>query len=227
MPTYQELHAADCRRFAAQATAIGALWIHDGNPKRPYARLRSGLLSNAYFNGAKVCEYPALIETAGRLLAQAHMLDPDRTGPMKVSRTVGPAMGAITLAHAVARSLEPYVEWVVRTAVAEKNNDGFVVTRAEIGPTERILLVEDTVTTGGSVEKVVRALPEGTALPYLAALCNRSGHTVLHGRKVYALIEGDFRTWEEGDNPFSGGKELVAPVTNVKAHWNDLVRDYP
>lgn len=223
----------------------GVYWRHDGNPKRPYARLRSGLISNGYFNGAVMAESPALLDYAVRELIYEYG---ERTGhPISAiaqllsrkppsdlpNRVVGPAMGAITLAHEVARLLDNMfaLDGNVRTSFAEKQEDVFVFKRNLPRTGERIMLVEDTITTAGSIRKVRTAvttlLGEVSFSNYLMVLCNRTGQQEIDGMEIISYVDSVFHTWEEGNNPFTGGKELVPVVENVKENWDLLTKDYP
>lgn len=215
---------------------LGAFWYHDGNERRPYVRLRSGLISNGYFNGAVLCERPLYLSEFVKDLVVVYTKLDSHWLSGSIQRVVGPAMGAITLAHEVARCLEDVYrrggyDDSVHMSFAEKEGDGFVFKRSKPVANERILLVEDTITTGGSVLKVCNAIsetaPNAVRVPVLLALCNRSGSETLDGMQIASLVSGDFRTWKEGENPFTpDGKEHVPVVENVKDNWNLLTRDY-
>ncbi len=224
-------------------TALGAFWHHDGNPKRPYARLTSGKISNGFFNGGLVTSRPQLLADIVRTLVKGVWVD----GGLRVTLqdaletnvqlqhpfatlTVGPAMGGITFASRLAEQLE------IGTTFAEKledNHGEFALKRLppQHPPTSRILLTEDTITSGKSVEAVRRAalrdLPGVGIFPIVAAICNRSGESRLpSGLLICALIDCHMPTWDEGSNPFTpDGAELVPPV-RPKTHWIDLTKEY-
>lgn len=200
---------------------IGAFWFHDGNPKRPYARLTSGRISNGFFNGGIVCEHAKLYGKACEELA-AHFLVAPHTC------VIGPAMGAIALSYRIAEALDcrfAYAEWE-----DEKKKDRLIFKRFGLKPNMTFVVVEDTITTGGTVERLVSAAREAspgcTILPHLLALCNQSGLAKCADIEVTALIDRKLLTWDEGNNPFTpGGKELVPPL-RPKANWHDLTRAY-
>ncbi len=217
---------------AAELERRGAYWRHDGNPKRPYVRLRSGLISDGYFNGGVISESPALVQFIARELVQEFV---ERRGMTKVpNRIIGPAMGAITFAHEIASQLDAYfmLDGNVRMSFAEKEGDRFAFKRNPPRDGERFLFVEDTITTAGSVNKVIDAtvacVHGHEREPYLIVLCNRTGEYELSdGTEIVSYVEGDFRTWKEGENPFTpDGKELVAVVENAKENWQLLTKDY-
>lgn len=179
---------------------IGALWVHDGNPRRPHAELTSdGRHSNGFFNAGVVAENPTYLDGAAGDLVD--LLSREGFSLDVVDWVVGPAMGAITLAHDVARHIGYRRGFPCRCAYAEKEVvDGrkrMVILRSIIKPGARVLLVEDVLTTGQSVGLVADAVREagGVILPYMAVLVNRSGFTEVDGRKIISLVEKHMPKW--------------------------------
>ena len=64
-------------------------------------------------------------------------------------------------------------------------------------PGETVLLCEDVLTTGGSVELTAKAAinARGAVLPFVAALVNRSGLKYANGRKIVVLINRAMPAW--------------------------------
>lgn len=207
-------------------TKVEAFWKHDGNPKRPYALLTSGKISDCFFNGSRVIERPKLTQkVATDLIAIRNKFE---VGAMYPQIVVGPAVGAIPLIHEVARQLP-------RSPRAWFSE--------EVGPTKLIiikrfdnadnlryaLLVEDVITTGKSTIKTIEALqrldPMITTLPNVLCIVNRSGKTTLpNGAGIIALYTIAAQTWDRGQNPYTpDGQELVEPV-RPKANWAALIR---
>lgn len=172
----------------------GALWIHDGNPKRPHALLTSGKHSNGFFNSELVMEDPLLLDEACAQLVE-RLWKSGLNIDEGVDRVVGPAMGAITLAHDIARHIGRTRNKVCLRAYTEKETDGIsklmVFKKTSIRPTESILMVEDVLTTGGSVNLTETAVASSYAyvVPFVAVLVNRSGLTEVNGKKIIALID--------------------------------------
>ena len=226
------IESAEAR--AKELETHGVYWRHDGNPKRPYVRLRSGLLSNGYFNGGIICEWPDLLDWLVDELVEEYAARYKQSGEdYFIDRVVGPAMGAITLAHSTARSLSlEFDESGVFMSFAEKDkNGGFGFNRNPPKPGETILFVEDTVTTFETVLKVrdavLRIIPDAVFSPFVIVLCNRTGLESIEGFEIISLVAADFTTWKEGENPFTpDGKELVPPVENAKENWDELTREY-
>lgn len=197
---------------------LGALWIHDGNPERPYALLTSGNHSNGFFNMTKVMERPKLLEKACAELIKNNNLT------IKPDIVVGSAMGAITIAHEIARQLG------VQMAFTEKNDDktAMVFKRFEIKPGTKVLIVEDVMSTGGTTLKTLETLKNlGAEIqPFMFLLVNRTGEKNLAELEIKALIEKYMPIWEDGKCPFTeDGLEPVAPV-RPKENWEALTRKY-
>ncbi|MCL2746460.1 MAG: orotate phosphoribosyltransferase, partial [Coriobacteriia bacterium] len=107
-------------------------------------QLTSGLHSDTYVQCARVLEYPALTTDLAREMA-ARL--PDDLNPNLV---IAPAVGGIIIGFAVAQALN------VRFIFSERQEGVMVLRRAFHIPADaRVLIVEDVVTTGGSVQEVV------------------------------------------------------------------------
>ena len=105
--------------------------------------LTSGLHSTQYFQCARVLQYPDLAEKLCRQIAQ-----PFRD--QGVNAVVAPAVGGILVAHEVARALG------VRALFAEREQGKMSLRRNFVlTPGEKVLIVEDVITTGGSVREVL------------------------------------------------------------------------
>ena len=134
-------------------------------------------------------------------------------------------MGGVSLSTRISEA------GMCQSAYAEKVGDFLQFKRFEFSDDERFLLVEDTITTGGTLHKLRDALKTVCAsdpvyVSVILALCNRSGMTHLDGVPIFSLVTPNFKTWEEGNNPFTtDGKELVPPV-HPKLNWHELTRDY-
>ncbi len=110
--------------------------------------LSSGMHSSQYIQCALLLQHPDL--AAGVCGALAERFRGDR--PQVV---IAPAMGGIFVAYEVARALG------VRALLAERVNGTFTLRRSQqIQPGERTVVVEDVVTTGGSVHEVLRLVDQ-------------------------------------------------------------------
>ncbi len=207
----------DTKGWIAEYQRKGALWIHDGNPKRPHALLTSGKHSSGFFNSGIVMEDTTLLDQASSDLVEilrekGLILD-------GVNRVVGPAMGAITLAHDIARHIarlndgnKPCLSGF--TEKFEAAGKMMVFKRTNLNPSELILIVEDVLTTGGSIELTATAVAASCCytVPFVAVLVNRSGLREVNGKKVVALIDQPMPIWEPDDCPLcKEGSEAIRP----------------
>jgi orotate phosphoribosyltransferase len=105
-------------------------------------RLSSGLHSDRYLQCARLLMWPDRAEKAGRALA-------GRLSEFAPDTIVSPALGGVLLGHEVARALG------VRAVFAERKDGAFVLRRGfSIAREERVAVVEDVFTTGGSTREV-------------------------------------------------------------------------
>lgn len=196
----------------------GALWFHDENMKRPHALLTSGKHSSGFFNSECVMEDSLLLDQACLDLVQMLAMQ-GAVNINNIDRVVGPAMGAVTLAHSTSVHISRARGRVCLRAFTEKEIglDGvtrMVFKRTAIRPGERILIVEDVLTTGGSVDLTESAILEagGTVLPFVAVLVNRSGLKEVGGKGIVSLIDRSMPIWGPEECPLcKQGSEAIRP----------------
>jgi orotate phosphoribosyltransferase len=218
----------DLMNWQEEFESIGAYWKHDGNPKRPYALLTSGKISDFFFNGSKVIERPKLVEEIAFTLMRLYRKRSIDT-PQVV---VGPAIGAISLIHEIAKQLPSKPRAWFTEEILEAGEKKVAFKRFDNSDNvRRALLVEDVITTGkstmGTVEALGRLTPTVDTLPYALCIINRSGkETLPNGARIIALLTIEARTWDRGGNHFTpDGQELVEPV-RPKANWAALTQEY-
>lgn len=196
--------------------SIGALWVHDGNPKRPHAHLTKGGHSDGFFNFDVIAGHPALRKQAAHDLFQ-RVITPHADifrgieGKGRRFRTIGPAMGAVTLADDIAALIpEHFVEVESScSGYTEKvvDKDGNVLRmkchRLKPQPGERIVACEDTITSGGSVAMSIAAIEECgvEVLPFVLCIMNRSGLTHVGDREIIAFINQPMHNWTPEECP--------------------------
>lgn len=166
-------------------------------------QLTSGLHSDQFILCAQALQYPA---QAARLCAA--MAAPFRD--LGVQVVVGPAMGGILLAYEVARALGEGV----RALYTEKSGDGMALRRGfAIRPGERTLVVEDAVSTGGSVFKCLAAIrPLQPDIVGVSVLVDRSAGRVDFGVPLQAVLTTRIEAWRPDACPLCArGVPLVAP----------------
>jgi orotate phosphoribosyltransferase len=127
--------------------------------------LSSGLHSPAYLQCALVLQHPAEAETLGRRLAA---MMPSAGATVVLS----PALGGLIIGHEVARALG------VRAIFAERVEGVLTLRRGfDLAPDDRVVVVEDVVTTGGSTRETMDVARAARAtVVAAAAVINRSGH---------------------------------------------------
>ena len=127
-------------------------------------RLSSGLHSPNYLQCALVLQHPAEAEALGKALA-ATLAD------VKPSAVLSPALGGLIIGHEVARALG------VRAIFAERVDGTLTLRRGfDLTPDDRVVIVEDVLTTGGSTRETMEvARARGAAVVAAAAVINRSG----------------------------------------------------
>ncbi|MDD5657796.1 MAG: orotate phosphoribosyltransferase [Elusimicrobia bacterium] len=118
--------------------------------------LSSGLHSDRYLQCALLLAHPEHARRLGRDLA--------RLQPVRPDLVVSPALGGIVIGHEVARALG------VRAFFAERQNGAMTLRRGfSLAPGEKVVVVEDVVTTGKSTGEVV-ALLQGLGARVVGAL---------------------------------------------------------
>jgi orotate phosphoribosyltransferase len=163
--------------------------------------LTSGRHSPKFLQAALVLQHPDKAKLLAEELATGFASE-------QIDLVVGPAVGGIILAHEVARALG------VGACYSEKERDGMAIRRGfSVPPGTRAIVVEDVVTTGGSVKKTVEHLRERRAeVCGIGALVDRSGGTAQFDVPFHALADLAVDTYGQSDCPLCrGGVPLVEP----------------
>lgn len=152
--------------------------------------LTSGLHSDKYMEKFAVLQHPDLTQNLCDLLAARFVNE-------NVEVVLGPATGGILLSHGVAKALG------TRSIFTERENGRMALRRGfRITPGERVLVVEDVVTTGGSVLEVLDVVKaQGGQVVGVGYLVDRSGGRVDFGIKTEALLHMDVQAWSEQECP--------------------------
>ena len=166
--------------------------------------LSSGLHSERYFQCALLLEDPKRAEMLAGALSES--IRAKRSEPFDV--VVGPALGAVIWAHEVARALGARCQFTERKDAKMELRRGF-----RLAPSDRVLVVEDVLTTGGSAREVIQVLRSFDARPAaVGAIVNRSGKNPFasDGLDLFALAEVEVRTWKPDECPLckEGGKAV-------------------
>lgn len=154
--------------------------------------LSSGLHSNTYIQCAKIFENPSRAMKVCELLAnkiRKELVEP-------IDLILSPAIGGIIVGYEIGRQLG------IRTIFCERVNGKFELRRGfEIKQGEKILLIEDVITTGkSSLEAVKCAEEKGGKVVVEASLIKRSSETKLPF-SIISLIELNIQNYSEKELP--------------------------
>lgn len=163
--------------------------------------LTSGRHSNRYMQCAKLFQYPEYSEMICQELAR-------RFAGQKIDLVVGPALGGIIMSYEMARQLK------VPNIFAERENGSMTLRRGFAIPKgAKVLVVEDVVTTGGSVREVMDIVAaEGAEVVGVCVVVDRSGGKIEFGVPFEAAYETEIESYEPSQCPLcEQGLELVKP----------------
>lgn len=169
--------------------------------------LTSGLHSPQYFQCARVLQNPDLAHQLSQELARQYSgINPDVVA--------SPALGGIIVGHEVARALGCRSIFAEREAGAMAFRRGFAI---EAG--EKVLVVEDVVTTGGSVKEVMNLVTaSGGELIGVGFLVDRSGGQAQFSVPMQSLLQLKVVTYKPDQCPLCEQKlPLIKPGSrNIK-----------
>ncbi len=235
--------------FHQELQELGGLWQHkEGN--RYLAQLASGRNSDTYCNLGVLTTRPDRLEFWAQALVREI-----RSELSELSRelvVIGPGMGGITLAYEIAKHLHTSGgTQAYFTEPVEVGGEKLQKLRFDIPASADILMTEDVITTGGSVQKTFNAINEkgfGSMLNIVACLVDRraekgplrisflctggaleqalsfpaAGAAAPLSMKVVSLLSITPRTW---DTLADAQKDCPAAISAIKpkANWRQLV----
>ena len=167
--------------------------------------LSSGLHSREYVQCAMILQHPTLAARACQALAQRFVSD-------DVTCVAGPALGGILVAYETARQLG------IRSVFAERQDGKLLLRRGfQIGPKDRVLIVEDVVTTGGSAEELITLVRSaGATVVGVGALVDRSSGWTTFDVKFHALMSLDLKTFPPDTCPLcKEGVAIIRPGSRI------------
>jgi len=152
--------------------------------------LTSGKHSSTYFQCAKVLQFPEYLTAFSIMIA-------DEFEDQKPDVVISPAIGGIVLGTEVGTQLG------CRTIFSERKNGAMVIRRGfNLEPDERVLIIEDVITTGGSVKEVMNLVEKANASTLgIGVLVDRSnGDAKLHNNQ-YSIIKLKAESYPEDEIP--------------------------
>ena len=155
--------------------------------------LSSGLRSPRYLQCARVLMDPLRAEKLARALAGKIPAEVRN----QIDAVVSPAMGGVIIGHEMGRALGKPAMFLERPDGAFSLRRGF-----RLDPGQKVLMVEDVVTTGLSSREAIEAVREaGAEVIAEAALVDRSSGAADLGVPFYPLIRIDVPTYDANDLP--------------------------
>lgn len=168
---------------------LPALLESRGALLRGHFQLASGRHSDTYIEKFRLLQWPDLTsvlcaQIADRFRGQANLV-------------AGPTTGGVILAFDTARHLG------TRCVIAERREEGpgrEFRRGFEVGPSDAVLVVDDVLTTGGSIREVLEALAgRGARVAGVAVLIDRSAGRTDFGVPFYACLAVDVASWAPSD----------------------------
>ena len=164
-------------------------------------RLSSGLHSPGYLQCALVLQHPEYAEAFGRAIGE-------RTRDLRATVVLSPALGGVVIGHEVGRALG------VRAIFAERQDGALSLRRGfTLAPNDRVLVVEDVLTTGGSTRETIQvATAAGGQVIGAASIVDRSGGAARFDVPFSALLDVALPTYEPSACPLCAqGLPVVKP----------------
>jgi len=152
--------------------------------------LTSGRHSPTYFQCAKVLQYPEYLQKFSNEIVN-HFQDID------IDIVITPAVGGIVLGTEIGRQLNK------QTIFAEREQGAMTLRRGfEITPESNVLVIEDVITTGGSVTEVIElVIDSGAKVVGVGVLVDRSGGKVKLHEKQFCVTELEAVSYGDDEIP--------------------------
>ena len=153
--------------------------------------LTSGLHSPRYVEKFNVLQKPVYTEKLCKAMAE-------KFKDANIETVVGPVTGGILLAHETGKALGTRAIFTARENGKMTFRRGF-----KLHEGERVLIVEDIVTTGGSIREVIDVVKENGGIPVaVSMLVDRSGGKATFGDvPATALLHMDVQTYKPEECP--------------------------
>lgn len=170
--------------------------LHEGHFK-----LSSGLHSSGYLQCALVLQHPDMAARLGAALGEA-------LRDLQPTVVLSPALGGLIIGHEVGRELG------VRAIFAERQDGTLTLRRGfSLSPQDRVVIIEDVVTTGGSTkETMVVARNAGATVVGAGSIIDRSGGNATLDVPFRSLVALSLPTYDPAACPLcADGKPITKP----------------
>lgn len=172
------------------STSLETVLEERGAILRGHFQFASGRHGDTYIEKFRILQWPDLTSDMCKLIAE-HFRG---SGANVVA---GPTTGGILLAHDTARHLG------LPSFIAERKEDGpgrEFRRGFELGPEHKVIVVDDVLTTGGSVREVIEAVRErGAEVVGVGMLVDRTGGSVDFGVPFFACMSISVASWAPED----------------------------
>jgi orotate phosphoribosyltransferase len=178
--------------------AVLDLFRKSGALLEGHFRLSSGLHSDRYLQSALVLQYPEFATALGEALG-------GRTAHLQPTAVLSPALGGIVIGQEVGRALG------VRALFAERQDGVLTLRRGfSLSSSDRVLIVEDVITTGGSTRETAKvAEAAGAHVIGAAAIIDRGGDSANLGLPLQSLVRLEVAAWQAEGCPLCAKGEAV------------------
>ncbi|MEO0085334.1 MAG: orotate phosphoribosyltransferase [candidate division WOR-3 bacterium] len=179
---------------------LGRILEQSGVMREGHFLLTSGRHSDRYFEKFRILERPQLCELFAARIAE-------RFRPAAVTAVCGPTTGGTIIAYEVARQLG------MRCVIAEKAETGRRIGRGfKLTGEDRVLVVDDVLTTGGSIADTLAAVRQtGAQVAGVGVFIDRSSGVEFE-EPFFAAYRQEVRTWDASECPLCrSGVPLEAP----------------
>ena len=159
--------------------------------------LTSGRHSDSYMQCAKLLRYPNYTEEIIKGLAEEFKQD-------KIDIVIGPAIGGIIISYEFARQLNAISYFAERENNIMTLRRGFTIPRGA-----RVLVVEDVITTGGSVKEVINIVEEqGGIVVGVSVLADRTDGKIDFGKKLISAFSSKISSYTADECPLCKEENL-------------------
>jgi orotate phosphoribosyltransferase len=168
-------------------------------------KLSSGLHSDRYLQSALVLQHPDFAERMGRALAA-------RLEHLQPTVILSPALGGIVIGQEVGRALQ------VRAIFAERQDGKLTLRRGfTLSPADRVIVVEDVITTGLSTRETIDAAESaGAQVLGAASIIDRGSDAARLNVPLQALVRMEVPTYQPESCPLcAAGHRVVKPGSRV------------
>lgn len=153
-------------------------------------QLTSGKHSALYIEKFRLLEQPPQVEALCRMIARW-------ARPLAPQTVAGPTTGGVIVSYETARLLGTRAIFAEPAPGGREFKRGFT-----LSPGERVLVVDDVLTTGGSVGDVIDAVRRAGAQPVgVAVLVDRSGSQAEFGLPFFACLKLDLPAYDPAACP--------------------------